>query len=259
MSKSVIIKMPKNKKVKIKLKPKVSKVIKTYVKKTLAKNTENKIWTQYGINNAISSAVTPNYPTGFNLVPILSAGGASNQRLGNNIRIKKAMVRGHVNLLPYDSVTNTKVAPAYIKMWICRSKVVNTNALTNTTINADFFQGNGAELGFQGTLLDTLLTPNNDTWTVFKTKTVHLGLVRETTTMGTNVVIYALDNERFSASFSFDYTKYLKKKLFYIDGGTICQNYNLFLVFQCVYQDGSTSAVTSGEYHQVTRVEFEDA
>lgn len=227
----------------------VGLAVKQYVKRAISKEIENKVWLDYGINQTITTAAGTT-PTSAILVPRIAQGLGKSQRTGNEIRVKKALLSGYVNLLPYSATLNPQVAPVIIKMWIVRCKQVNNILLANTTISTTFFDVVNGSLGFQGNMLDTLLSINRESWQIIATKQFELGL-----TTNTNGVA---DNSRFTKKFNFSLAKHLGVIKF-DDTGTTPTNRNMFLVFQAVYPDGSALALQSAEYHWHYRVEYEDA
>jgi len=233
-------------------KSKVSKAIKTYVKRAIHGNTENKLFIYQAANQTITSVASPSTPSFLSLLPLPVQGTANNQRIGNQIKIVKAFIRGHVNLLPLNSITNPQQAPMMVKMWLCSSKTINTTSLSSTNCGTDFFETNGGSQGFQGNMLDMELTNNKDSWVVYKTKTFKLGL----TAYGSQQFA---DNSNFNMPFYFSYGRHLRRKLKFNDTGVAPTNANMFLIFQVVNADGSSTALNSAEYHTTLRVEYEDA
>ena len=232
-------------------KGKVSPSIKSYVKKAISSNTENKVWINYGANQTIQTAsgIAPAFQ---NLLPQITQGTSHGGRIGNEIKIKQGFIKGHVNLLPYNASTNNFQAPLYVKMWLCSNKKINSNVVSGTDITTNFFELTGGTAGFQGNMLDMEFTPNKEYWTVYATKTFELGLT-------TASAAQYQDNSRFSRPFYFSFGRYLKSKLKYDDNTAVPLNKNMFLLFQAVNADGSSSSVYPAEYHFNTRVEYEDA
>lgn len=199
-------------------------------------------------------------PFAINLVPLPTQGSSQNQRIGNTIKCVKGFIRGHVNLLPYNATTNPEVAPLYVKMWLCSNKTINTTAISGTNCSNDFFELGASTTGFQGNMLDLELTNNKDNWNIYKTKTFELGLTSAGSVLG-GLQSYAqgYDNSRFSRPFYFSFGRHMKKQIKFNDTQLAPTNINMFLLFQCVYADGSSTAVTPAEVHYTSRVEYEDA
>ena len=238
---------------------KVSKAVKSYVKRAIHSNIENKLWNRFASNETITTAAASN-PEYINLVPYPSQSTTATQytRIGNRIKVMKAYIKGFVNLRPYSSTLNPLVGPLYVKMWLCRYKELNCADISLTNISTNFFEGVAGSTSFQGNMLDMSLTNNKDDWIIYKTKTFELG----TTATGPSTGFYGAtwnDNSRMTKPFYFSYGKHLRKQLQFDVNGNAPTNTNLFLVTQVVYADGSASAVDAAEYHYTIRAEFEDA
>lgn len=238
---------------------KVSSAVKTYVKRTIHKNIENKLWITYGLNQTLVTASGGN-PIAINVVPFPPQSTTTTQstRIGNAIKVVKGYIRGHVNLLPYNATTNPYVGPVYIKMWLCSNKTINTSAISATNCSADFFEVNGGTTGFQGNMLDMEFSNNRDNWIIYKTKTFELGTTAVAGFASANSAAWN-DNSRFSKPFYFSFGRHMKRQIKFVDSSTTPTNINMFLIMQAVYADGSSSSVNSAEYHYSTRVEYEDA
>jgi len=223
------------------------------VKSVISRQAEKKVWADYGVNQSIVCAAT-SVPTFENLLPLLSPGDSSIGRIGNEVRVKNAYIRGHVNILPYNATTNNTPIPCYVKMWVVSTRVINTQNLAATSIASDFFESGAANTGFQGNMLDIDFSPNKDVWIIHYTKTIKLGGISTS-----NFTVGYGDNSPMSAPFQFNYGKKLTAALKYNDATNSASNKNMFLIFQAVPatgQDGST--LSMAEYHYTTRVEYED-
>jgi len=227
------------------------------VKSVLSRQAENKIWIDYGVNQPISTAVSA-VMTNRNLLPTLSNGTGVSTRIGNEVKVKSAYIRGHVNLLPYNASTNPLAPPLYVRMWVVSSRQINTTNLSATSIASNFFEIGAGSAGPQGNMLDIDFSPNKDAWIIHATKTVKIGAGY--TAMGTVVTTGAyFDNSPMSVPFYFNYGKKLST-LKYDETITSPTNKNMFLVFQAVAADGSSGLTTynQAEFHYTTRVEYED-
>jgi hypothetical protein len=237
--------------------PRVSPTVKSYVQKAINSNLEKKKIVTNGINQNMTT-VTAATPSSILLIPDIAQGTADNQRIGNEVKVSKAMVRGYVNLLPYNIATNPQSSPCWVKFWLCSSKKINTNTLASTSVATDFFDTGGAVGTFTGNMRDMVLPTNDESWTVITTKTVKLGTTNGNT--GGNPVSNATwyDNSQMSIPFEFEYGNVLKK-LRYNDATAACTNKNLFLVMQPVYADGTNTAITAVEYHYTVVFDYTDA
>jgi len=230
-------------------KAKVTKKLKRYVQRAIKSHIESKVFIVSSLNNAITTA-NGTVPLASYLLPSPSLGTASNNRIGNEIKLRKSYIRGYVNCLPYSAISNPTPFPIYVKMWLCAYKTIMTASISATNIATDFFNTGASNQGFVGNILD-LTNPNNtDAWTIYATKTIKLS-----ETVGTNG--YA-DTGSFTRPFYFRIDKHVKSKLKFNDIGQTPTNKNLFLIYQAVTADGSATT-QSAEVHVTTHFTFEDA
>lgn len=235
----------------------VSPAIKKYVKRVVNGNTENKIWVKQASNVALSTTSAAGTPVNISCLPEPSSGSGDGDRIGAKINCKKSYIRGFVNLLPYDAVTNSNPLPIYIKMWLFSIKYVNTNTLSSAGLVAtDFFKVTNSNTGFNGTMRDITIETNSDLLTVYKTKTFKLGSSAYTSGVGT--VNSYQDNSPMTAPFYFNLTKIIKT-LKFNESTTYATNKNLFLAFQAVSASSPVPGVTPAEIHYNNYVSFEDA
>jgi len=234
------------------------------VKQIISSQIEDKLNTTYASNQAIVYAGTITDPTYISLVPAIQQGDDSATRIGNEVRIKKAVIRGFVNLNTVSAFA-TSIIPLYCKMWVCRRKAQNFYDTVSTNDWDNFFQAGSTALGFQGNLLDTMLSVNTEVWTLYKTKQFMLApntQIPATTPTGTALTSpFPTTNGRISVPFYFDVTKQMGGLLKFNDATFRPQNKELYLVFQVVPVDGSTPASLglSAEHHYVYEVKYEDA
>lgn len=227
------------------------------VKSVLSRQAENKIWSDYGVNQSIICS-QGGTPTSKNLIPTLSPGATVTTRVGNEVRVKTGYIRGHVNILPYSQSSNTKPLPIYVKMWIVSAKQLNTTNLASTSISTTFFEAGGASTGFQGNMLDIDFSPNKDSWVIHYTKTVKLGCGYVSSLNSPVLSASYFDNSPMSVPFYFAFGKKIGS-LKYDESNTGPTNKNMFIVFQAVPADGDVANFQlPAEFHYTTRVEYED-
>lgn len=237
---------------------KVSKSVRKYVKNAIHRNVENKVATSLGVNQSIITAGTSNTPYFLNLLPQPSQGTGHAGRIGNEIRLVNSYIKGRINILPYNVTTNPNPVPLIVKMWLCANKQSNNPNMAVLSTFSTFFDTGNVNSSFQGNQLDTLLSPNKDAWTIYKTKTIKLGAASFSSTGPVGSGGY-FDNSPMSVPFSFSISQHVKN-LKFDDTTALPTNRNLYLLIQAVSADGSnTSAYTTCELHYSTRWEFEDA
>lgn len=236
---------------------KVSKAVKSYVKKTISSRSENKVFIDYGANQALTTCSGSSTPIFRSLLPAINQNSNHAGRVGNEITIKSGVIKGFVNLRPYNATTNPLPCPVFIKMWLCSAKKINGKDLSLTSIGTNFFELSGSTTSFQGNMLDMVLSPNKEYWTIYRTKTVELGATSVTATGPVTSGGY-YDNSKMSAPFSFSFGKHVKK-IKYDDNADTPVNRNMYLILQAVCADGTDGGgYVSCEFHYNTRVEYED-
>lgn len=227
------------------------------VKSVISRQAENKSWFDYGLNQSIVISSGGGTPTFKNLLPQLSQGSSASNRIGNEVRVKSAYVRGHVNILPFENTTNPLPVPLYVRMWVLSAKAINTNNLALTTIGSNFIDLVSSASVLQGNMLDIDFAINKDAWTVHASKIVKIGAGSYVSTGPIGQASY-FDNSPMSVPFYFNYGKFIKT-LKYDDSGPIPTNRNMFLVFQAVSANGASGGgYLPAEFHYTTRVDYED-
>lgn len=237
----------------------VTPKVKAYVKKAIQSNAENKVFIDYQSNNTITSAGTAApQPYAIGLSPTITQGTSSNQRIGNQVTVKKAWVRGWVNLTPFNSISNVGPVPCLVKIWLCKNRKVNSNNIADTSIATDFFDTGAGVVGFQGNVLDMNLPNNMDNWHIFEEKTFKIGAASASATGPVGTGGY-YDNSPMTVPFYFEYGKHLGL-LKFTDGSVPATNKNCFVVIQVVYANGNSAATsTAAEVHWSLRLEYQDS
>jgi len=236
---------------------KKTSLVKT-IKRVIHQQAENKVLTSYAANQALNYAGSVTLPSYIQLTPSPLTGTSVQARIGNQIRVVKGIVSGYVNVLPYSATANYQPSPIYIKMWLCKRKAFNQGASGTPTITDfnNFFQVGSTSLGFQSNMLDMTFRTNQDYWTVYSSKTIQLqncGYFAQQS----NAIMAS--NAAVSHPFSFSFAKHLGMCRFN-DNTTFPENKELFLVFQPVYADGSSSltALSLAEIHYTVEWQYED-
>lgn len=239
----------------------VPKVFKRFVKREIGRRIENKEIIGYATNQSVTTAVTGTAPYMLGMIPSMSVGTASSQMIGNEIKCKSAVMRGHVNLLPYNATTNPLPGPVYVKYWLLKSVLITGQySSPGTTFTFDnFFKLSGGGANFQGSPFDLNTPINNNLWRVLKTKTFRLGSTAPSSTGPVSSGTY-FDNSISSKRLVINFGKYLRRTLKFADGGGQCTNNGLYLLMQCVGADGqSAGGYKMVEFHYSTHFKFEDA
>lgn len=234
---------------------KKTSLVKT-IKRVIHSQIENKILTTYQSNIALNYAGTLTNPSYVNLTPSPSLGTGVAGRIGNQIRMVKCNIRGFVNLLPYNVSTNPYTGPIYVKMWLCRRKLVNINSggVPGTNDFSQFFDTGSSSVGFQSNMLDMVFKPNNMYWTCLSQRKIQLSNTYQ------QVPELTPGNSNVSVPFNYSFAKHLGL-LKYNDSNVFPSNKELFLVFQTVWANGTTLMATQNmaEIHYQVSWEYEDA
>lgn len=234
----------------------VNNAVKQYVKRSIHMGKEKKIWIDYGSNQNITNA-SSGTPTGRSLLPFVLQGTQHHQRIGNEVNVRFGAIRGYVNLKPYDAINNPHPSVQLVKIWIVKSRLLNDNLVSSYDWSRWFDTG-ATYAPFQGNTLDMVLTPNKDLFKVIAVKQMKLGM--SNTSAGATSTNSYFDNSSMTVPFYFNFTKAMRKKLKYLDNVTgYPMNDNLFIIFQAVNADGSSTSIVSTEFHYQTKVEYEDA
>lgn len=240
-------------------KRKVSKSIKSYVKRTIHRNIENKERCQYAANIALNAASYSTQSIG--LIPPCGQGTNDDSRIGNQTKITKGIIKGHINLLPYNATTNPSPAPLWVRILLVRNlRWGYQQANLDSTSLGMIFRAASAAIGQQFNLLDMNLPVNSDAFRVLADKKFRLGSTSPSATGPVSSGTY-FDNSHMSAPFYFNWGKYCKKVLKFDDNSSpyLPMNHNLYLIFMAVNADGTSNTYIPCEYHYVNHALYEDA
>lgn len=240
-------------------KPKVSQAVKSYVKRTIARDVENKYLISRALNQVIPTAVGVT-PYAVSLLPSLANGSSRHTRVGNNVKLKNGFINGRVNLLPYNATSNINGCPIAVKMWLLSSKQYNEiGAFSGTIAATAFFRSDTSPAGMSGNVLDLTQSVEPENFIVYEEQTIVLGTSGATSNFpSTSVDAYTAN--AYSAPFYFNWSKHVKT-LKYNDtaSSSIPTNRNLWLVFQAVSLDGRSLTVNPAELHYTIENHYEDA
>lgn len=232
--------------------------VRQMVAKEILKKAEKKVFIQTSTNTSITTANASN-PTVLYLTPTTAQGTGDQQRIGNRIRVTNGEITGFINLLPYNAVTNPNAPPLWVKIWLCSYIRQNTNTIGSTDISTAFFQASGANNGFNGAMADMVQPVNQDSWKLYDTRMIKLGVANTNGTQPASTGAWC-DNSPMSAQFRMSIPKEHCTQLQYNDTtSTVSTNKNLYLVFQAVTADGAgNGGATSAEFHVTNFQEFVD-
>lgn len=211
---------------------------KAYVKRILHKEAENKFYTTFASSQTVYTQVNSAPSTGaglIKLIPPIPLGNSSGARIGNKCRVIKSSLDMVVTLKPFNATTNAYTPGIWVKIFIFKLKTSNIASGPTLGEFQSFFQGNGANIPFQGSLLDTVFKVNTDLFDVCKTKTMFLTSSSNSANGVPNATSWMFASGQNSKKVSFNLTKLLGT-LQYNDATTdSCTNRNLWCVVQPIY------------------------
>jgi len=229
--------------------------MRAYIKNTINRMAEKKMTISHGENIALTTA-SASIPGWIQLAPVISQGTSQNQRVGNQVRVTSAVIRGHLALLPYNVLLNPTPAPLLIKMWLVRYKLANPASFASTDAATGFFDTGAGVSGMQANIFDMEAFINTDSYELITSK-----VVKVSASAGTNQIpttnAFSFDSGSALTPFEFEFGSKLGHCL-YNDSSTSPTNKNLFLVFQPVYGTGASGAFTCAELSYATKIEYID-
>lgn len=162
-------------------------------------------------------------------------GTGQGDRVGDRVRVKKAMFRGYMSPLAYDVTYNSAPSPVEVRMIIGKNKASPTTAMTLSTL----FQNGDTSVAPAGTLLDMLSPINKETVQVYVDRIFKLGTqYGQTGTTAANGY-YSNNDFLFNQRFDVDITKFLPNVITYNDTTAQPTSNSLFALFLCVSADGT--------------------
>lgn len=220
------------------------------VKKVIHRMAENKILSQSANNQTLAAPNSVTVVPFLNLLPALQQGTGQGQRVGNQVRLTKNILKGHIWLRDYSATTNPQVAPIAVKLFIVSWKYANVGSGLQPTAISDwstFFQAGSSTSGFTGNLLDMERSVNSDVWTVHATRSFMLSTTGGfDTTLNYNPTKNQSPNGVICQPFSFNLAKY-SKALKYNDNIAPSHptNHNLYLVIATCQARGQSNGDTA--------------
>lgn len=230
-----------------------------YVKRILHKEAENKFYTSFASSQTVYVQVNSAPSTGaglIKLIPPVALGNNSSNRIGNKIRVVKSTLNMMLNLKPFNATTNAYTPGVWVKIWIFKLKTSNIASGPTLGEFQSFFQGNGANIPFQGSQLDLTFKVNTDLFEICKTKTIFLTSSSNSANGIPNATSWMFGSGQNSKRVSFNLTKMLGT-LQYNDATTdSCTNRNLWCVVQPIY---SQFNAVSGNFNDPIQITYSQA
>jgi len=252
----------------MKSKPRKKASIKALVKAEVHRNIENKImnYTFPKTNMFISTNGSWATQQLFPLSPYANfanaiQGTAQNQRIGNQITIRKATIKLLFNINPYDATTNILVSPLLIKVITYYDKL--EPVLLPTSMDGLYQNGSATTNPDPNSNIDILKAYNRDRYVIKASKLLRLGYAIGAAGAGGSITNSFHSNNDFPlfTTYSLDYTKHLAKVVKYNDNAVSPTSRGLFMAIYVVAADGSALAgpQTPCNFRGFIDIEYEDA
>lgn len=133
----------------------------------------------------------------------IAQGVQDNQRIGNQISIRKLIHRYVINLTGYNATTNTQPRPVYVRLYYFKSKWQQNQDLALGNVcgaNANFFQNQATDYGFTGSLFDLTRKMQSENYTYLTHRTYKLGTAIQQNGGTTTTANYVATNNDFKLS-----------------------------------------------------------
>jgi len=232
-----------------KRKSSVSQVVKKYVKRTIHAQVENKC-TQISSGATFGNVLQDPELNAFPMAPLsgfwsIAQGVQQGQRLGNQIRTRKAYLNYVLRPVRYDSVYNPNPQPSEVQLML--GHVKNTPAFAPAAPDVQLlFQNGSTTAPPTGSLRDIISVINTDFWVIKKRWTHKIGYASSTGTgLSGNNQYFANNDFKLNVVKRIDITQYLPKLFQFNDNSISPTSKNLFFMFYAVSSDGGIYPATT--------------
>jgi len=176
---------------------------------------------------------------------IIQQGVGSADRRGNQIRIKKVLLRYLINPLPYNAVGNPTPQPQEVMILFGNLKGNQRTVPSTSTINVLYQNGNAASPP-TGNCTDLLKPINTDQWNI-KKKIIHKIGCAAYNGSGANAINQGFTNNDFSYNIRkvLDITKMFPKTIKFNDTDANPTTDGLYMMIEAVNADNTTAASTT--------------
>jgi len=243
----------------------VTVAVKKYIKKTISANVENKMANANyagAFGNAVANPSLYSYPmTPYTGYMTIGQGVQQNQRIGNSIKVKRAILRYVLRPMPYDAGSNPFPAPVQVDLYLGRTRLCGGD-LPITGDMTTLFQNGNTSFGPVGNLNDLISETNKDYWHIAKRWSHKVGTADSYGSGSTAGAQYFANNDfKLNVVRKMDITKHYPKILKFNDGTNQVQGNGLFLFYQCLNASGGTNGSTTMPCHITfwIDVRYEDA
>lgn len=178
----------------------------------------------------------------------IGQGAAQNQRVGNKIKITKALIKMMIVPKPYDATSNSVPTPQVVNVFIWSPKGVSRDITDARFIAANSFFNNGASVyGLTGNMRDYLYTINDDTVVLHARYTIKVGSQSYSLNTGAqdNAFNYTNNDFKMCAIKTIDYTKFLASQYTFNDISQTPNEPPIYMTISPVDFDGGANADTT--------------
>lgn len=234
---------------------KVSKTVKSYVKKAISRRAENKyaartvgLITTNGRNQDVGDVNL--------IVPTIAQGVNAAQRIGSSVTAKSMRVRGHV-IATFSEDKIYKRAMG-VRILCLRNKQVRDYALLNEDVSLwifDVLRKGALVKNLDNTIEDFYLPVNTDSFQVIADKRM---IISSPVATGTDYAVNARNCVKF---FNFSVPCLNKRLRYSSSGDSTCNNFAPFILVQYCYLDGTSPDVLNTElaFQYYVDMRYEDA
>lgn len=216
----------------------VSDTVKAYVKKAIHVQAENKIASNYKDSNLPLIPYGNSTALGITLTTIvplqdalnLSQGAGQGDRIGNSIRPRSFMLRGHI----IAASTENADSPILARMVIFKRK----QDIEIPTDLSDLFQSGNTSVAPTNLPTDMYLPLNKEDYIIYKER-------KFSVTRNDNDSFASANGTNLIQFFKQDLTKYIPKKLTYADAAVDPTNCGIYLICLMCKADGSAFPAAS--------------
>jgi hypothetical protein len=203
-------------------------------------NLENPINVSYTGVNLVQ--VTPGTSQG----PAINVGPDSDERIGNEIEVKKCVFKLAIYPAIYSIDSNSVPMPQNIMLYVWSMKASEGAFYSNaqTILTTTFLDNNSAAIGFTGVMKDFMREVNTQSVTLYKKKLYKMGASGYINNSGAQDEAYNYTNNDYKLSImdQLDLTSYLPKKITFDGTSADATSRKVFVTLIPVDADGSIPA-----------------
>lgn len=231
--------------------PRKKKNMVRLIKKVVEGTAEKKIQT-YTINTVAplvlrngSASAAANF---FSMTPgtgywTISQGTGQADRIGNQVRTHKAILKFEITPSAYNATTNPVPTPCFVRIWFVKYKGLPTNVVPSSAVfnggSTTFLNVGNTDTGLTGTFQDLQLHVNTDTFTLYGYRTYKIGpSVYEGTGATPTSGNFANNDFKLCVLKTVDITKFMPAKIRWDDTTNDPLTYALTMIVQPIFSTG---------------------